>query len=542
MSNFRTKILGLAALATAFAGASYGQSPVTITAVSATQGALNLRAEGTTELLGQVSVTITSTTAATGSMTVFLNAPVTSPAASGATAANPITTAVLSYNGASYNGIVSGPTGNQLVFSNVAFPAAAGIVATISNVRVNANAVALTATLTGVTEQPTATVNNVSSVGPVGGSVTVGYIFTTLTAPAVTNVNSTGGTIPVTSYNTATGNPLSKSAGQPFSFAVQVADSIAGAFKTFGTPGNTLTEDADGFANFGTRVQLAFANVPSAVTLYVPVTIVSTTASGTFTLALVPGSTSPEGTFSPTSTTTNAPGAGTYPTASGAALTESYSATGSLTPSNGTVTAVYEVVGVPATPSKVTAYVPVWVIFNPNTITAAPGAITVLETYSPTAAAAAATTVPNFAPVTTAPLNASSITLAQTSLLFPFVTNVPGFDTGIALSNTNTDPFGSTPTAGTCGLNFYGAGAPTPSTGVAAPGGSYASGTSGTPFLVSSVAPNFNGYMIATCNFPNAHGFAYIVYNFGQSNGATMGYVASVLNRVPGITSETLGQ
>jgi len=122
------------------------------------------------------------------------------------------------------------------------------------------------------------------------------------------------------------------------------------------------------------------------------------------------------------------------------------------------------------------------------------------------------------------------------------VTSVTGFDTGIALSNTSADPFGTTAVGGTCSLNFYGTGAPTPSTGVNAPGGTQAGGSS-TAFLLSSVAPGFTGYLIAQCTYQYGHGFAYIVYNFGQTSGATMGYLATVMpNRGTGAISESLGE
>ncbi len=37
--------------------------------------------------------------------------------------------------------------------------------------------------------------------------------------------------------------------------------------------------------------------------------------------------------------------------------------------------------------------------------------------------------------------------------------------------------------------------------------------------------------MIAVCQFQNAHGFAYIVYNFPGTSSDTMGYLALVLGR-----------
>jgi hypothetical protein len=102
--------------------------------------------------------------------------------------------------------------------------------------------------------------------------------------------------------------------------------------------------------------------------------------------------------------------------------------------------------------------------------------------------------------------------------MFPFLTNQAGFDTGMAIANTNTDPFGSVPVAAACTLYFYGAGAPAlPISTPSIPSGTdYA-------FLTSTLAPGFQGYMIAACNFPLAHGFAF-VSDLGAKNLA-MGYL-----------------
>ena len=89
-----------------------------------------------------------------------------------------------------------------------------------------------------------------------------------------------------------------------------------------------------------------------------------------------------------------------------------------------------------------------------------------------------------------------------TNLLYTFMTNQAGFDTGFSISNTGADPFGTVGQSGTCTLNFFGAAAPAPLvTPNIAPGGTHTS-------VVSSVAPGFQGYMIAVCNFSYAHGFA----------------------------------
>lgn len=108
-----------------------------------------------------------------------------------------------------------------------------------------------------------------------------------------------------------------------------------------------------------------------------------------------------------------------------------------------------------------------------------------------------------------------------TNLLFTFVTNVNGFDTGLSISNTGSDPFGTVGKAGSCTLNFYGTAAPAPpTTGNIASGVTYVN-------LASALAPGFQGYVIATCNFPYAHGFAF-VSDVGARNLA-MGYLAQVV-------------
>jgi hypothetical protein len=93
--------------------------------------------------------------------------------------------------------------------------------------------------------------------------------------------------------------------------------------------------------------------------------------------------------------------------------------------------------------------------------------------------------------------------------LFPFITNQVGFDTGMAIMNTSTDPFGTKPQSGICQLNFYGQNAP-----AMYPTAIIPSGNSWTPavgaWMASTIAPNFEGYMIAVCNFQMAHGYSFV--------------------------------
>jgi hypothetical protein len=144
---------------------------------------------------------------------------------------------------------------------------------------------------------------------------------------------------------------------------------------------------------------------------------------------------------------------------------------------------------------------------------------------SSTAAAASATLpIPRFADSTTSRA-AFIIYLCRTNLLFPFVTNQSGFDTGLAIANTSLDTgvfATATPTqTGGCTMFSYGDNAPASiPTGTIAAGKVYVN-------LASVVMPNFQGYVIAQCAFQYAHGFAF-VSDLGARNLA-MGYLALVI-------------
>ena len=106
----------------------------------------------------------------------------------------------------------------------------------------------------------------------------------------------------------------------------------------------------------------------------------------------------------------------------------------------------------------------------------------------------------------------------QTRLLFPFVTNQSGFDTGIAVANTTADPFGTTNVAGTCTFHYYGevpgwSYIPPQTTAVIPAGGmiTFSIGSGGVPYTDGDLA-GFQGYVIAECEFPLAHGFYLITY------------------------------
>ena len=109
-----------------------------------------------------------------------------------------------------------------------------------------------------------------------------------------------------------------------------------------------------------------------------------------------------------------------------------------------------------------------------------------------------------------------TISACTTNILFVFLTNQAGFDSGIAISNTSVDPFGTAPQSGPCKLNYYGettggGAAPAAQTSAVVPAGKQLTAVLSTGGNYGIAAtPGFQGYMIAQCQFQYAHGFAFI--------------------------------
>ena len=103
-----------------------------------------------------------------------------------------------------------------------------------------------------------------------------------------------------------------------------------------------------------------------------------------------------------------------------------------------------------------------------------------------------------------------------TTLLFPFVFNQSGFDTGIAISNTSSE-------SGSCAINYHGAGGPDHhESPLIAGGGQFI-------FTLSSTVDTtgFQGYLVAVCDFRKAYGFALILDGFGEIDSTLgLGYLA----------------
>jgi hypothetical protein len=228
---------------------------------------------------------------------------------------------------------------------------------------------------------------------------------------------------------------------------------------------------------------------------------------------------------------------------------------------NGTGLAVWEVTGVNSNAID-TFFFPVAVAYAANTANNLPGLgqSTVSGSFAPFYAAtsgadrmSASLPIPRFIdnPVR---VNDFVINQCVTNLLFPFVTNQAGFDTGIAISNTSRDPFSNASGRvqnGTCTINYYGATAGGPAPAADTTTNPVAAGEQ-LLFVLSSggtngidAVPGFQGYIIAQCRFQYAHGFAFVTDGpIGQARVAE-GYLALVMDEAvgnrTGSQSETLG-
>jgi len=395
----------------------------------------------------------------------------------------------------------------------------------ITNVRVNATGVANLAPVYGFVSSSSSTSMAISNPQQYIGVVTNG-LTTSLTSAAFLQCQSVG----------SASNPFA-----PYDFAsITFKELFATAFKVSGATGQTTpgvvynTESGleipeynngaaigtSGAANTGTRLQLAISNIPAGVTLY--------TDNWTESTASV-----------------------TYPCVPAACtlLSDATLATGSGTPADPLVNTVTQVSGTPATSASSATVV--WEVTNTNSSaidsltfniyivytgtpagpgtpgSPAAGATTAVPSFSPLEASWANGPVPEFSTTVNVPTAANlfTVSLCQTVLLFPYVTDFYGFDTGLAISNTSMDPVGTTTQTGTCAVNFYGTNASNLGTsgvysstsdtaltnGLVAPGTTWA-------FSMSTIDPGYNstptygttGYAIAICNFQFAHGYSFV--------------------------------
>jgi len=365
--------------------------------------------------------------------------------------------------------------------------------------------------------------------------------------------------------NTLFNNP---SATGPFaaSLGLRFTEGFQTAFKTRIDPGQSLsvpnvvyntesgfvrTDQSNlagvGVADAATRVAARFTNVPAGTKIFVSVRSVRSTTNADI------GTTTADAVL----VTTDGSGAGGSIPIAG---TTSLSCTGldnaaaaEVQITSGSGMAVWEVTSAnSSTIDRLFFYMAVASAANTGTNLPGLGQSSVTGSFAPfyaansTANAASSTLpIPRFIDNAT-PRNAFRFDQCVTNLLFPYVTNQFGFDTGIAISNTSRDPFSGNAgrlQAGTCTMNYYGGttggAAPSPQTTNAdvAAGGQVSFVLSSGGGLGITGTPGFQGYIIATCRFQYAHGFAFITDGpIGQARVAE-GYLALVMDT--GITTRT---
>jgi hypothetical protein len=292
---------------------------------------------------------------------------------------------------------------------------------------------------------------------------------------------------------------------------------------TTGPTGQTGTgTGAIGVADTGTRILFAVNSVGAGVNLFAPAVvnlIVQGTATASGGQAILVTGTDANGNGGSLSTSTS-----TTPTIP-------------ITVSGTSGFVVYEIVRAnPTAPERLS--VGLAVAFVSNTASNLPGIgqSTVTISFAPlsTVTTASATApVPRFCTVSVA-RNVFAIITCTCDLLFPFVTNQAGFDTGIALANTSLDPFGTTPQNGTVTLNYYGnttggGAAPAAQTSQTVPAGTELIFTlSGGGNLGIAATPGFSGYIIAVAKFQFCHAFAFI--SDAGSSKLAEGYLAIQLD------------
>jgi hypothetical protein len=458
-------------------------------------------------------------------------------------------------------------TGNQIQFFGIPFlaPVTTGISRSIriTNARVNATSlgggsaagatpVVASISITGATSLP------ISNATP-----TVGFVQGGLSASASGSSNRNQ----CSSDTIVSVNTLSFAENFPTAFKTRVAaqnnslyagqtlpGNATGA--TAGTPNQNIpgailnsesnfvfnvTNGTAGLADFGTRLRAVFNNVPTGVRIFVstvnvfnngiPVPAPSPIGGSTGNTAgtngyaqLVTSETVSDGNagagfFPAVTATTNGPNNGNVPVAE-------------VQIANGSGSATWEVVNTNPNANETLRFA-VYESFSSNVAqnSPPPGTATVNLSFAPApptfsassgAAASSTLSIPRFIADPNAARNIFNINICRTILLYPYVTNIQGFDTGLAIANTTTDPFGTGAQSGSCDLNWY-QGTNNPAKGTS---GTIASGTIYTT-LASTAVPGFNGYMIAVCNFQFAHGFAF-VSDVGARNLA-MGYLAVVI-------------
>jgi hypothetical protein len=386
--------------------------------------------------------------------------------------------------------------------------------------------------------------------------------------------------VPGVSYFTESGfenqTGLNPTPDPPLGFGTAV--SVSGNSNPFADAAGTGIQLA-GIANAGTRLATALANIPNGLSVYVsPIIFLYRQGVSYSTTPNLNANGAATGVMVLTNTATD--GSGTFNPPSGITATAQPLQLVSVT--NGAALVVYEILftdpfsleyaDVPFVVSYAAALSSNAPIGLPQPSVVATYAAGFAPFYSTSAATLASSSlpVPRFV-FTGAAANLFGIVKCSCNLLFPYVTQAPGYDTGIAIANTTADPYGTANQFGGVQFWYYGSlanggAAPgTQCTNTASPG--TCSTTGGTTVAAGQVltytlyngsaqwgldnrGAGFTGYLIAQTQFQYCHAFAFIgglgggPTNLAQ-NGLSEGYLALVLDAwtlpVRGSSGESLG-
>jgi hypothetical protein len=448
-----------------------------------------------------------------------------------------------------YQGQPTAGTANQVDFIGVPVDAPGTNftrIIRITNVRANANQLGVATTLIPTQIQMFVSITGATSI-PVNNPVQiVAFVVPSLNfsvSGAGTNTQCLSGSRTITlSYQERFATAFKRRSYQASPTTVAIQDIAGFIYNTetgFYHPANTGNgsgfgshgSDVAGRASQGTRLRAVFSGVQAGVSLTVSTTHGAPSGSpvGLGQYAVL--------------TTTDANGAGGF----------SASGSGSLTiSSSGTAMAVWEVLEDQPTELQTYTFSATfsWTPDLPNNRPGI-GTATVGGSYAPAYSATSSPTLatmsvarsddiqPRFAD-TAGSTAVLTITACTCNLLYPFVTNKLGFDTGIVVANTSEDQFatlgfgtGAARQSGVITITYFSRGTdpdpPNFTTPTPVLAGDMAVWTlSGGGSHTIPATPGFEGYIIVHTRFQYCHGFAYI--SDQNANKLAEAYLALVLD------------
>lgn len=554
MSNFRKVLLAAAAAGLVLVGNASAQTNAPSCTVPATNPIAYVAVEGTTELLAQLTVNCTFGAAYNGPVNFTMTA-------QGASFANQLktgSTTAVDATAADNNGDPAGSVGVPAVanaitasWSSVTLNSAGSVNFTVSGLRVNASSLPSGSTLSIAVTSTIAVMGTPSSwtaafVGTTIKSATVnsGTILQPLNYSLCTSGIGSG-TSSTPNTNAWGASNVTVTAGFPDSFK-SIADYSGTTNGSFGSNPATKAPLT------GTVLAVTFNGLNAAgVNYYVPTVIAGTNVVLTaYTSAPTTGSTAASSIAAGatltslqnywTTSTTQIGGAATvvgpyvvggvsqYATDNGLGAPATPGAV-LLTPTSGSATIYYAVSGSNAGPNQsviiaLAQAVPIGSAVTSFNSSAISVSVVPVGQASPAYPGISSTASATTGTASTSNANNGILSACGTTLLFPYVVNANGFDTGITITNASSGT-GIAGNAGSCSLNYYGTGGATTTpgtTGSLAAGGQYSG-------VLSALNAGLTGYIVASCNFLGAHGYAFIVSG-ADFNGVAANYLAPILN------------